>query len=251
MKFIEKELRERVAVLKLNRGVTNAINLGLIYEVSEQIKMVKDDKESAGIVLTSAGNKFFSIGFDIPELIELNEKDFTEFYHSFNQLCMNLYTFPKPLIAAIAGHAVAGGCILTLCCDYRFIAEGKKLMGLNEIKLGVPLPYPADRMLRQIVDDRAARRILDTGDFFPPEETLAMGLVDEVIPLEQVVKKAVEKVKSIQEYSLDAFTVIKRNRSEGVKAEIRASLSAKEKIFIEMWYSDETRKKLKEALEKF
>lgn len=251
MKFIERELRGKVVLLKLNRSVTNSINLKLIHDLSGHVKMVKDDKDIAGVVLTSTNDKFFSIGFDIPELIELNEKDFREFYHAFNQLCIDLYTFPKTAAAAITGHAVAGGCILTLCCDYRFIAEGKKLMGLNEIKLGVPLPYPADRILRQIVDDRAARRILDTGDFFPPEETVAMGLVDEVLPLEQVVKKAVETVEAIQSCSLDAFTVIKCNRIEKVEAEIQANLAVKEKIFIEMWYNDETRKKLKAALEKF
>lgn len=251
MELIERELRGEVALLKLNRSVTNSINLELINDLSGRVKMAKDDKEIAGVVLSSANDKFFSIGFDIPALIELDKTNFREFYLAFNRLCNDLYIFPKPLIAAITGHAVAGGCILTLCCDYRFIAEGKKLMGLNEIKLGVPLPYPADRILRQIVDDRAARRILDTGDFFPPEETLAMGLVDEVIPLEQVVKKAVEKVVAIQSCSLDAFTVIKRNRIEKVEAEIHANLAVKEKIFIEMWYNDETRKKLKAALEKF
>lgn len=251
MKFIEKELRSKVVLLKLNRSVTNPINLALINDLSGYIKTAKMDKEIAGIVLTSANDKFFSIGFDIPELMELNEKDFREFYLAFNQLCIDLYTFPKPLAAAIIGHAVAGGCILTLCCDYRFIAGGKKLMGLNEIKLGVSLPYPADRILRQIVDDRTARKVLDTGDFYPPEETLAMGLVDEVMPLEQVVNRAVEKVEDIQSRSLDAFTMIKRNRIEKVVADIQASLTVKEKIFIEMWYNDETRKKLKAALEKF
>jgi enoyl-CoA hydratase/carnithine racemase len=251
MKFIAKELRGKVSLLKLNRSVTNPINLDLVREISMHIESAKSDREIAGLVLCSTNDKFFSIGFDIPELIELNETDFREFYTSFNQLCIELYTFPKPLIAGITGHAVAGGCILTLCCDYRFIAEGKKLMGLNEIKLGVPLPYPADRMLRQIVDDRAARRIVDTGDFFPPEETFAMGLVDKVMPLEQVVDGAVEEVEAIQKHSLEAFAIIKRNRTEKIDAEIRVNLVEKEVIFIKMWYTDRTRRKLRAALEKF
>ena len=251
MKFIEKELHGKVVILKLNRSVTNPINLELINHLSGQVKMAKDDKDIVGIVLTSANSKFFSIGFDIPELINSTRAEFKEFYHYFNLLCIDLYTFPKPIIAAITGHAVAGGCILTLCCDYRFIGEGKKLMGLNEIKLGVPVPYPADCILRQIVDDRAARIILDTGDFFPPEETLKMGLVDEVMPQEHLVNKAVERVESIQSLSLDAYCIIKRNRTEAVESQIRTSLAEKEKIFIEMWYSAETRKKLKAALEKF
>lgn len=251
MKFIDVEYREGIGIVRLTRDVTNAINLKLVNELSDRIRIIKGDVGISGVVLTSANDKFFSIGFDIPELIKLSKDAFTEFYHSFNQLCIELYTFPKPVIAAIIGHAVAGGCILTICCDYRYIAEGKKLMGLNEIKLGVPLPYPADLILRQIVDDRAARTILDTGDFFPPSETLKMGLVDEVIPIDQVGARSIEKVKSITALSLDAFKIIKRNRTEKVETQIRRSLLEKEKIFIELWYSAETHKKLKAALEKF
>lgn len=251
MSYVQRELRENVAILKFNRNITNAINLELINDLSGNVKTCAADESIAGVVLTSVNDKFFSIGFDIPGLIDLSTKQFKEFYTAFNRLCIQIYTFPKPMVAAITGHAVAGGCIIALCCDYRFIAEGKKLMGLNEIKLGVPLPYPADRILRQIVDDPAARKILDTGDFFPPEVALSMDLVDVVVPLEEVVNKAVEKVKSVVSYSLDAFAIIKRNRTEKIEAEIKEGLNAKEKIFIEMWYGHETRNKLKQALKKF
>ena len=250
-KLVDKDVSDKIAVVKLNRDVTNAINLNLINGVSEHLESIRDDSGVDGVVFTSANDKFFSIGFDIPELITLTMDDFTEFYHAFNQLCIDLYTFPKPVVAAITGHAVAGGCILTVCCDYRFIAEGKKLMGLNEIKLGVPLPYAADRILRQIVDDRAARRILDTGDFFPPAETLKMGLVDEVLPLDRVLSESIEKARSILDLSAEAFSMIKRNRTERIAEQIRSVLLEKEKIFIELWYADKTREKLKAALEKF
>lgn len=75
-----------------------------------------------------------------------------------------LYTLPKPVVAAITGHAIAGGCILALCCDYRFISEGRKLMGLNEVKLGVPVPYLADRVLHALVGTRYAREIIESGE---------------------------------------------------------------------------------------
>jgi enoyl-CoA hydratase/carnithine racemase len=251
MKNIEVASFDNVAIVKMSRATTNAINLELINEISDYLKAAKDDTKISGLVVTSANVKFFSIGFDIPGLIDLEEKDFREFYQAFNQLCIEMYTFPKPVVAAINGHAVAGGCILAICCDYRFISEGKKLMGLNEIKLGVPLPYPADRILRQIVDDGSARRLLDTGDFFPPEETLSMGLVDRVMPVEEVLPVAIEKIKSIASLSLEAFGRIKQNRTEQVAAQIRTGLVEKERIFMEMWYARDTREKLKAALEKF
>jgi enoyl-CoA hydratase/carnithine racemase len=251
MKFIDIEDHAGVGVVRLTRDVTNAINLELIMELTECLERTKENKKISGIVITSANSKFLSIGFDIPGLINLKREEFREFYCAFNRLCIALYVFPKPTVAAIVGHAVAGGCILTICCDYRYIAQGKKLMGLNEIKLGVPLPYPADLILRQIVNDHAARRILDTGDFFPPEDTVEMGLVDEVMPLERVVARACEKVQSIAGSSLDAYQMIKRNRTESIAEQITNKAQEKERIFIDLWYKDETRKKLEAALEKF
>ena len=171
----------------MNRSVANAINLRLISELSKHIEISNNDKEVAGVVLTSTNNKFFSIGFDIPELIELTKKDFREFYTAFNQICIKLYNSPKPLIAAITGHAVAGGCILTLCCDYRFIAEGRKLMGLNEILLGVPIPFPALCILQHLAGSPFTREVSYSGQFYHPRELLRMGLVDKIVPQKELI----------------------------------------------------------------
>lgn len=154
MKLIRREYRDRVAILKLNRGIINALNLQLVNQLAENLQKVRDDSDVHSLVLCSSNEKFFSIGFDIPELFKLTRKDFRVFYQAFNRVCMDLYTLPKPTIAAITGHAIAGGCILALCCDYRFIAEGRKLMGLNEIKLGIPVPYPGDCILRHVAGTR-------------------------------------------------------------------------------------------------
>lgn len=240
-----------VAIVKLDRSITNAFNLELVTELDEMFQKIKHDSTIHSLVLTSTHEKFFSIGFDIPELFKLSKDDFSIFYKAFNRLCLDLYTFPKMTIAAITGHAVAGGCIVALCCDYRFIAEGKKKMGLNEIKLGVPIPYPADCILRQIVGFRNSREIVDTGEFYLPEKLLHMGMVDEIVPLEKVLAKAIEKASSIDELSPDAFALIKRNRVEGVTAQISSKLREKEQIFLECWYSDEVRSRLKIAMAKF
>jgi enoyl-CoA hydratase/carnithine racemase len=143
MMMIRTEYHDKVAVVKLNRGITNALNLQLVNELAETLHGVKHDSDVHSLVLGSSNEKFFSIGFDVPELFELTKSDFKFFYQTFNRVCLDLYTLPKPTIAVITGHAIAGGAILALCCDYRFIAEGRKLMGLNEIRLGVPVPYPS------------------------------------------------------------------------------------------------------------
>ncbi len=242
---------EQVSVIKLNRDVTNALNPTLIIKIGKILKTLKEDPGVHGIVLSSSNDKFLSIGLDIPELFDLSREDFKKFYHSFNQLCLNLYTFPKPIIAAITGHAIAGGCILALCCDYRFIAEGRKLMGLNEIKLGVPVPYPGDCILRQLVGFRHARDIMESGEFFEPDKLIQFGMADNVLPLDQVIPQSIEKAKLLGSFSQNVFQIIKRNRVEAVEAQILKHIEKKEQLFVDCWYSNETRQQLKAAMKKF
>lgn len=242
---------DRVMVVKLNRGVINALNLEVVNQLAEILQKAKNNDNVHAVVLGSSNNKFFSIGFDIPELYKLTEEDFMVFYQRFNRMCLDLYTLPKPTIAAITGHATAGGCILALCCDYRFIAEGKKLMGLNEIKLGVPVPYPADCVLRSIVGDRNARDIMESGGFYRPEQSLQMGLVDNVLPLENVLAESITKATTMAALPQKAFELIKLNRVETITAQILAHLKEKERLFHTCWYSDYARKQLEEAIEKY
>ena len=245
------EYSDKVAILKLNRSVTNALNLQLVEELGETLREVRHSSDVHSLVLASSNDKFFSIGFDIPQLFELTREDFDSFYQTFNRMCLDLYTLPKPTVAAITGHAIAGGCILALCCDYRLIAAGRKLMGLNEIKLGVPVPYLADRVLWQIVGVRYAREITDMGEFYRPEELLRMGAVDQVLSSEQVLQKSVEKARLLGLLPQEALAAIKQNRVEMVEAQVLAHLEEKEQFFIERWYSAQARKRLQEAMERF
>ena len=199
-KMIRIEYHNKVAIVKLDRDVTNALNLELVTELNKTLQKVKNNPDINSLVITGSNEKFFSIGFDIPQLFGFSKDDFMVFYKAFNRVCLELYTLPKLTIAAITGHAVAGGCILALCCDYRFIAEGRKKMGLNEIKLGVPIPYPADCILRQIVGFRNAREIVDTGEFYLPDKLLQMGMVDLILPLDQLLFKSIEKAKLLGQH---------------------------------------------------
>ncbi len=215
------------------------------------IQQLSNDPGVSAVVLSSSSANFFSIGFDIPELYDQSREEFGAFYRAVNQMCLDLYALPKPTVAAITGHAIAGGCILTLCCDYRFIASGRKLIGLNEVKLGVPVPYPADRMLRELVGMRPAREIMEAGEFYEPERALALGLVDRVLTLERLVDEAVEMAAELGSLPGAAYAMIKANRVESVVAEVQAHGAEKERAFIERWYSEETRKLLREAIKKF
>lgn len=249
--LVSVQKKKNIAIVQLSHKSTNAINLALVKELADTINDIKVDDKIKALVLTSANEKFLSIGFDIPSLRPLSQDDFSVFYQAFNQLCIDLYTLPKPTIAAITGHAIAGGCILALCCDERVIAEGSKLFGLNEVKLGVPVPYVADRILHALVGARLAREVMELGEFYPAEDALGIGLVDYLVPLDQVLEKAQEQARLLSAAPGEAFALIKANRVEDVMIGILDRLEVKQMRFIECWYADAARKPLEEAGRKF
>ncbi len=251
MKAVKFEVHDKVGVLRLNRSTTNPLNLEFLKEIAKNLKIIKNDNLVTGLVLTGNNDKFFSIGFDIPLLFKQSKDEVKSFYETFNRLCLDLYTLPKPTVAAITGHAIAGGCILAICCDYRFIAKGRKLMGLNEIKLGIPVPYPADCIIRQLIGTRNARNVLDTGDFFQPEQLFQMGMVDRILNIGQVVPKSIEKARVLGEMPQDAFGMIKHNRVELVEKQIQKNLKDRERFFLDHWHDKDTRIRLEEAIKKF
>jgi enoyl-CoA hydratase/carnithine racemase len=240
-----------VGILRLDHGVTNPISTALVEALDEHLSSAQTDARVKALVLTSLSEKFFSIGFDIPGLIDLPQADFRTFYERFNQTCLSLYTFPKPVIVALPGHAIAGGYILALCCDMRLIASGKKLVGLNEIKLGVPVPYPADCILRSIVGARIGREVTDRGEFYPAAQALEFGMVDRVLPLDEVIPCGIEEASMLAGRSRGAYAQIKDNRVAPVVGEIEARLAEKQRGFIEDWYGAEARRALRAAMEKF
>jgi enoyl-CoA hydratase/carnithine racemase len=251
MALIKIENQDNVAIIRLTNGVTNPISLELIKEISQNLKELKENSSVSGVVFTGSNDKFFSIGFDLPNLYKQGEKEIRTFFRAYNRLCIELYSYPKPTVAALTGHAIAGGCILAICCDYRVIASGKKLMGLNEIKLGVPIPYPGDVILKQIIGTRYAQMIMEMGEFFGPEQLIQMGMVNQVERSKSVLERAVEQAKLLGDFPEMAYRMIKKNRVEKVNEQIMENLEEKEQYFLNCWFSKETRKLLKEATKKF
>ncbi|NHJ02980.1 MAG: enoyl-CoA hydratase/isomerase family protein [Candidatus Heimdallarchaeota archaeon] len=250
--MIDVLIQENIAIASLNRSRTNALNTALLNELQTTLSYFSADDNIRALVLTSSSDRFFSIGLDVPEVFDLSQSDFESFYRLFTQVCLDLFIFHKPVIAAIPGHATAGGCILALCCDYRYISQGKAVMGLNEIKLGVPVPYLADYILHSIVGTKDARSLMESGNFLPVEELARFGLVDEVInPPSELLKRAMEKAKEFCSYSPTAYTAIKYNRTNPIITRYTQTREEEVKLFVQCWYSDTARHVLKEIINKF
>ena len=250
--MLELKREGKIAVILLDRDKTNALNQDLFNELQTSLNTLAMDDTVHILILTSKSDRFFSIGLDVPELYDFSKDAFEKFYRLFTQVCLDLFKFPKPVIAAIPGHATAGGCILALCCDYRYISQGRAVMGLNEIKLGVPVPYLADYILHSIVGTRNARLLMESGDFLPVEDLARLGLVDVVVnPPSELLNRVMEKAKELSAYSPSAYSAIKNNRANPIITRYTQTREEEVKLFVECWYSNTARQVLKEIMDKF
>lgn len=247
MQTLTLEHRENIAVVTLSNGLTNAINPDLVREFSNLLEEIKTGAK--GMVLCG-GEKFFSMGFDLPVLLGFNRSDMTDFLYGFNRLILDLYTLSLPGICALSGHAAAGGAILALPFDYRFADDGTKKIGLNEIKLGVPVPYLPDMILGQIMGRRAAMQMIYSGEFMSFSDATPLGLIDEISPAGTVTRKAIEKAMEF-ECQLQAFAVVKEGHTQGIKNQYKNDRHSKDNAFLDCWFSPPTRERLLMAAEKF
>ncbi len=249
--MIKVENRGSVLALHLNRGVTSPLNTELLVELRKALRTANQDDAIRALVLTSASDKFLSIGFDIPALFPLDRDGMRDFFRLFNEVGMELFEFPKPTVAAIRGHAVAGGCILALLCDRRIMADGRTLIGLNEVKLGVPVPCLADRITRDLVGTRHARVILEEGEFHAPEAALAFGLVDRILPGDEVPEAALAEAARLGELPPTAFSLIKGERCREIASYVRQRQTEMEADFLDGWFAPGTRAQLEAAMENY
>lgn len=248
MAKVKIEARGNVAILRLDNGLKNPVGRELVEDLSAALGTVKRDCD--GMVL-AGGDRFFCIGLNLPELIHYNRSEMADFWHKFNEVTMNLYTLPLPTACAVAGHAPAVGTIWALCCDYRIAAEGKKLFGLLEVKLGVPTPFPTVLMLRQAASDHVANDVMYFGEMFGPEKAKEIHLIHDICPPAEVEGKALSWVAALAALPRNALAAMKGLRTEEIRVRYERDYKAWNALFLDCWFHEKTRPLLTRAAEKF
>lgn len=248
MSLVELSTHNELVVLRLNDGVTNPISFGMLDDLGACIAEVR--KAYRGLVL-AGGPKFFSIGLDLPNLLELDREGFSRFVEQFQKVLWDLFSLPLPTASAIEGHAVAGGTILALMTDYRYLARGKSVMGLNEVKLGLSVPYLAELMLRRLLPDNLAKEMLYTGEFVRPEQAAQIGLVDELCGQMTCEQIALAKLEALVQLPAAALAALKHNRLESISIQYQANQARETKRFIDLWFTPQAQGLLKEATKTF
>lgn len=239
MSDVEVTRIRELATVALNRGKVNALNDALVRELSNRFDEQLSNDAVRAVVLTGKG-KFFSFGFDIPYFLQYSKEAFVEFLSAFTSFYTKLYEFPKPVVAALNGHAIAGGCMIATACDYRVMASGKGKISLNEVTFGSSVFAGSVEMLRACVGQRNAEAILYSGAMYGAEEALGLGLVDQVVAAEELIEVAQEKAGSLARHDPSAFKSIKALARGPVAVAMRSREAASIREFADIWYSETT-----------
>ena len=186
--MIERSQHDGIHALRLARPPVNALNPELCLRLREAIADALADG-ARGLVL-SGGPGVFSAGLDVPHLLGLDEAALRDAWEGFIDAARALAQSPVPVVAALDGHAPAGGCVLALCCDYRVMAAGDYRIGLNETQVGLVAPEGIQRLMRRVVGPHRAERLLVAGEMVDAQRALEIGLVDELAPVDEVPLRA-------------------------------------------------------------
>jgi len=228
----------------MTRGKVNALSEGIVDHLTDRFNQLLNDQQTQAVILTGQGS-FFSFGLDVPELYDYTKDDFIDFLGKFTDLCTLIFTFPKPVIAAVNGHAIAGGCMLMTACDYRIMASGKAKVSLNEVTFGSLVFAGSVETLKCCVGHRVAEAMLLEGRMYNAERAHELGLVDCVASPDELMPIAQEVASGFATNDPHAFTALKKLVRGPIADEMRKRDPLGNRNFADLWYTPQTRERLK------
>ncbi|MDB5030814.1 enoyl-CoA hydratase/isomerase family protein [Mucilaginibacter sp.] len=243
MSTLQTTVTDKLAVIALDRGRSNPINHEMVKELSSCIKTLQSDDNIGGVILTGKDG-FFSSGIDLIEAYQYNEEQCREFWVDFLALQYDLVSFKKPLVAAISGHSPAGGCILAICCDYRVMAEGEFIIGLNEIPVGIIIPQSVFNLYAFWLGQHKAYQYLVEGKLLKVNEALDAGLIDEVIAPRALMDAAKKKIKTYMQLDTVAWSQSKLNLRKELINKLKTNQTDTLNRMLEHWWAPSSRQRL-------
>ncbi len=246
--MIEIEDHGAIRELRLARSPVNALNLELMRRFNAELDAAAAAGARAIVVSGQAG--MFTAGLDVPELLRLDRAQMHQCWSVFFGAQARLAASPVPVVAAITGHSPAGGAVLALYCDFRIMAEGKYRIGLNEVQVGLTPGPVICAALRRVVGARQADRLVSGGLLLTPAEALAVGLVDRVVPVGEVVPAAVEWAQHMLALPPVAVAATRATARADLIA-LLSNLGPRDyEAMNDAWFSEETQRTLHQLVER-
>jgi enoyl-CoA hydratase len=243
------EPRGSIAILRLQGGKANAMNRALLDDLAAGMEAFEAGA-ARGLVITGSG-RHFSAGLALPEILPLDRPGMHAFIDHFSQVMERVNRCLRPVVAAINGHAVAGGCVLALQADRRLAADvDEARIGLNEVQIGIGLPTAVVEPLRQVVPPSSLTPIALGGDLFTPRQALGFGLVDEVVPAAELEARAVSLAESLGSRPPAAFAQVKAALRRSVWEAFEKTGAAETERWLDTWFSPPAQELLRATVDR-
>jgi enoyl-CoA hydratase len=226
-----------IAVVTLRHGKANAMDVEFCEAISARFDELKKSKAKA-VVLTGEG-KIFSAGVDLVRALDGGADYFHKFLPALSKAFVTVFFFPRPIVAAVNGHAIAGGCVLACCADRRLMAKGKGRIGIPELLVGVPFPTIALEVMRFTLASRFIQDVFLTGATYPPEEALPRGLADELVEPGDLMNRAMAAAAHFAAIRTDAFAITKLQLRQRVADRCASEAKRFEAAVNELWCAPE------------
>jgi enoyl-CoA hydratase len=243
--MIERTLHEGILTLRLAHGKASALDVELLEALLRELEGAAEDVRA--LILTGTGS-IFSAGVDLFRLTQEGADYVRRFLPLLSGLVRKLFTFPRPVVAATNGHAIAGGCILVLASDVRLMAEGTGRIGVPELLVGVPFPVAPLEVVRFAVPQDKVQSLIYTGRTLQPQEALSAGLVDEVVQPDELLARAQEIARQLASIPPEVYRLTKQYlRAEALERLDRTS-ELYDQSALEVWSAAETHAHIREYL---
>jgi enoyl-CoA hydratase len=236
--MIELSRRGDIAVLTMVHGKANALDLELLEAIVAQFDKLRSTPERA-VVLTGQG-RMFSAGVDLPRLADGGPDYVRRFLPALHRLYDTVFFFPKPVVAAVNGHAIAGGCVLQCCADKRIAAKDGGRIGVTELLVGVPFPAMAFEVMRFATAPQYFADGILSGSTFTTDVALARGLIDEVVEPAALLDRAVAAAETLAALPPRTFETTKRQIRQPVIDAMERHAPRVDKVAEEIWTSAAT-----------
>lgn len=222
---------EGIATLSINRPkALNALNSATLKELSAALEEMERDTEVKALIITGAGDRAFVAGADIGEMVNYGGLEGESFAYLGQRVMLVVERFPKPVIAAINGFALGGGCELAMACDIR-IASDRLKIGQPEVKLGILPGFGGTQRLTRLVGPGKAKEIIFSAEVYDAAEALRIGLVDKVIPADKLMEEARKLAKTIASRGQIAVRLAKDSINHSMDVDMETGCAFERKSF--------------------
>jgi enoyl-CoA hydratase len=244
--MIELTTTDGVRVLRMAHGKANALDLEFAQALARAFE--QEAREPAPLVITGTG-RIFSAGVDLPRIVREGDAHIVGFLAALDECFIRLFELEKPVVAAINGHAIAGGCIMSSACDVAIMVDEGATIGVPELAVGVPFPPLPLEIMRHAIGTAGAQRLAISCENLNPQAALQAGLVHRLTKADRLLQEAIEQAQRLGKVPPRTFALVKRQLRSPATQAVRAQVNHNQEVAKE-WLSPEVKAAIQRFIDK-